>query len=248
MLFVKKKDEIAIMKMAGKILSQIKKKLIFFLKEGISTGELDLLANKFIKEYDVISAFKNYDGFPGYICTSVNDAIVHGVPSDKEILKTGDIITIDLGIKYQGYFVDAAWTYAIGDIPDKTIKLLKDTQEALYKGIEQVYPGNRISNISNAIFKIGILNGYGIIESFSGHGIGKSLHEKPYIFNFNFVEKDYVLVPGMTFCIEPMFTLGSKEVKILPDGWTAVSKDNSLSAHFEHTILVTDQGYEILTL
>ncbi|MDV3182256.1 MAG: M24 family metallopeptidase [Candidatus Phytoplasma australasiaticum] len=118
------------MKMAGKILSQIKKKLIFFLKEGISTGELDLLANKFIKEYDVISAFKNYDGFPGYICTSVNDAIVHGVPSDKEILKTGDIITIDLGIKYQGYFVDAAWTYAVGDIPDKTIKLLKDTQEA----------------------------------------------------------------------------------------------------------------------
>ncbi|MDO8059145.1 type I methionyl aminopeptidase ['Crotalaria aegyptiaca' phytoplasma] len=248
MFTVKNKDEIAIMKMAGKILSRIKTKLIFFLKEGISTGKLDFLANKFMQEYEVISAFKNYDGFPGHICTSVNDAIVHGVPSDQQILKNGDIITLDLGIKYKGYFVDAAFTYAIGNIPDKTIKLLKDTQEALYKGIEQVRPGNRISDISKAIFKIGSLNGYGIIENFSGHGIGKFLHEKPYIFNFNFVEKDYVLVPGMTFCIEPMFTLGSKEVQILYDGWTAVSKDNSLSAHFEHTIAVTSQGYEILTL
>ncbi|MDO8063914.1 type I methionyl aminopeptidase [Candidatus Phytoplasma bonamiae] len=248
MLIVKNKDEIAIMKMAGKILSQIKKKLIFFLKEGISTSKLDFLANQFMQEYGVISAFKNYNGFPGHICTSVNDAIVHGVPSYQQILKNGDIITLDVGIKYQGYFVDAAFTYAIGDIPDKTIKLLKDTEEALYKGIEQVRPGNRISDISNAIFKIGSSNGYGIIESFSGHGIGKSLHEKPYIFNFNFVEKDYILLPGMTFCIEPMFTLGSKEVQILSDGWTAVSEDNSLSAHFEHTILVTYQGYEILTL
>ncbi|MDO8053944.1 type I methionyl aminopeptidase ['Opuntia sp.' phytoplasma] len=248
MFTVKNKDEIAIMKMAGKILSRIKTKLIFFLKEGISTGKLDFLANKFMQEYGVISAFKNYNGFPRHICTSVNDAIVHGVPSDQQILKNGDIITLDLGIKYKGYFVDAAFTYSIGNIPDKTIKLLKDTQEALYKGIEQVCPGNRISDISKAIFKIGSSNGYGIIESFSGHGIGKFLHEKPYIFNFNFVEKDYVLVPGMTFCIEPMFTLGSKEVQILYDGWTAVTKDNSLSAHFEHTIAVTSQGYEILTL
>ncbi|MDV3198028.1 MAG: type I methionyl aminopeptidase, partial [Candidatus Phytoplasma australasiaticum] len=169
--------------MAGKILSQIKKKLMFFLKEGISTGNLDFVANQFMQEYGVISAFKNYDGFPGHICTSVNDAIVHGVPSYQQILKNGDIITLDIGIKYQGYFVDAAFTYAIGNIPDKTIKLLKDTEEALYKGIDQVCPGNRISDISNVIFKIGNSNDYGIIESFSGHGIGKSLHEKPYIFN-----------------------------------------------------------------
>ncbi len=248
MIIIKSENEIAIMRKAGQILSSIRKELILSLKEGISTFALDMVARELIKKHGVVSAFKGYKGFDGYICTSVNEAIVHGIPSKKQILKKGDIITIDMGIKYQGYYVDSAWTYTIGKVSKKVATLLENTEKSLFAGIEQVKPGNRISDISAAIFEIGKKNKYGIVEVFSGHGIGLQLHEKPYIFNFDFVDKDYILQPGMTFCIEPMFTLGTKEVKILNDGWTAITADKSLSAHFEHTVLVTENGYEILTL
>jgi methionyl aminopeptidase len=248
MIIIKSENEISIMRKAGQILSSIRKELLGSLKEGVSTFDIDIIACELIKKHGVVSAFKGYKGFNGYICTSLNEAIVHGLPSKKKILKKGDIITIDIGIKYQGYHVDSAWTYSIDKVSNKVKTLLENTKKSLFAGIEQVKPGNRILDISSAICKIGKKNKYGIIEVFSGHGIGLNLHEKPYIFNFNFVDKDYILQPGMTFCIEPMFSLGSKEVKILKDGWTAVTIDNSLSAHFEHTILVTDYGYEILTL
>ncbi|QTX02798.1 type I methionyl aminopeptidase [Candidatus Phytoplasma luffae] len=247
MLSIKSFDEISLMREAGIILKSIRKELLNHLKIGISTYELDMIAAKLMEKHGVVSAFKGYQSYEGYTCISVNEIVVHGVPSKELILKTGDIISIDLGIKYKGYFVDSAWTYYLGDIPHQTKKFIENTKSSLFAGIEKVKPGNKISDISLAIYEVGQKNNYGIIEIFSGHGIGKNLHEEPYIFNFDFVFKDYILKPGMTFCIEPMFTLGSKEVKILKDGWSAVTLDSSLSAHFEHTVLVTEKGYEILT-
>ncbi|MDC9031964.1 type I methionyl aminopeptidase [Columbia Basin potato purple top phytoplasma] len=247
MLSIKSSHEITIMRKAGQILSCIRTELLNFLKIGVSTFELDMIAFELMKKNGVVSAFKDYQGFGGHICISVNEAVVHGLPSKKKILKNGDIVTIDLGIKYKGYFVDSAYTYILGTVPMKVKRFIENTEKALYLGINQIKPGNKISDISYAIAEIGRIHNYGIIEVFSGHGIGTRLHEEPYIFNFKFVDKDYILVPGMTFCVEPMFTLGSKEVKILKDGWTAITSDLSLSAHFEHTILVTDEGYDILT-
>ncbi|WCA22301.1 type I methionyl aminopeptidase [Candidatus Phytoplasma oryzae] len=253
MILIKKNEEIDIMREAGKILSLIRKELVNYLKPGISTFELDIIASNLMKKYNVVSAFKGYKNFICYTCISINEVVVHGVPSKKKFLNLGDIITLDLGIKFKGYYVDSAWTYYLGKISDNKKKFIQDTQQALFEGIKKVKPGNHISDISIAISKIGILNKYGIIEVFTGHGIGTSLHEPPNIFNFDFtkkdffLEKDYVLKKGMTFCIEPMFTLGSKEIKILSDGWSAVTIDSSLSAHFEHTVLVTENGYEILT-
>ncbi|MEZ0180057.1 type I methionyl aminopeptidase ['Camptotheca acuminata' phytoplasma] len=247
MLSIKSVDEIVLMREAGKILISIRKELVTFLKAGISTFDLDMKARDIIKKHGVVSAFKGYQSYGGYTCISINETVVHGLPSKKKIIKSGDIITIDLGIKYKGYFVDAAWTYYVDDVPEEIKFFVENTKKALFLGIEQVKPGNRISDISRAIGKFGKKFNYGIVEVFSGHGIGKSLHEEPYIFNFDFFTKDYILKPGMTFCIEPMFTLGSKEIKILEDGWSAVTSDSSLSAHFEHTILVTEKGYEILT-
>jgi methionyl aminopeptidase len=257
MISIKTLEEINIMRKAGKILSSIRKELLKYLKPNISTLELDKIAGKLIEKYGVVSSFKGYNNFDGYTCISVNEVVVHGLPSEKNILKLGDIVTIDLGIKFKGYHVDSAWTYNLGPIPNFKKKIIKNTHQALINGIIQVKPGNYISDISSSISEIGEKNGYGIIEVFTGHGIGANLHEEPYIFNFDFTKKknnknntnfkNYILKKGMTFCIEPMFTLGSKEVKIMSDGWSAVTVDHSLSAHFEHTILVTDDGYEILT-
>ncbi|WP_323847898.1 MAG: type I methionyl aminopeptidase [Phytoplasma sp.] len=247
MTLIKSLDEIIIMREAGKILSRIREEMLNFLKIGISTFELDMIASGLIKKHRVVSAFKGYQGFGGHTCISINEVIVHGWPSKKRILEFGDIVSLDIGIKYKGCFVDSSWTYVLGMVSSETQQLVDNTKEALFLGINQVKPGNKISDISRAIAKIGNFHNYGIIEIFSGHGIGRQLHEKPYIFNFDFTPEDYVLKPGMTFCIEPMFTLGSKKVKILKDGWTAITLDSSLSAHFEHTILVTEKGYEILT-
>ncbi|PQP79921.1 type I methionyl aminopeptidase [Candidatus Phytoplasma phoenicium] len=247
MISIKSSNQIAIMKKAGSILFWLHQQLFSFLKAGISTWDLDMIAAELIKKRNVVSAFKGYKGFGGHICVSVNETVVHGLPSKNQILKIGDVVSIDAGIKYKSYYVDSAFTYTLGFVAPQVQQLLKDTEEALWAGIKKVKPGNRISDISLAIFEVGKKNNYGIVEAFSGHGIGTELHEKPYIFNFDFVLKDYILKPGMVFCIEPMFTLGSKEIKILPDGWTAQTLDSSLSAHFEHTILVTSSGYDVLT-
>ncbi|KND62771.1 type I methionyl aminopeptidase [Candidatus Phytoplasma phoenicium] len=247
MISIKSSNEIAIMKKAGSILFWLHQQLSSCLKVGISTWDLDMMAAALMKQRNVISAFKGYKGFGGHICISVNETVVHGLPSKKQILKIGDIVSIDAGIKYKGYYVDSAVTYTLGSVSFLVQQLLKDTKEALWAGIKKVKPSNHISDISRAIAQIGQKNNYGIIEVFSGHGIGLKLHEQPYIFNFDFVLKDYILKPGMVFCIEPMFTLGSKDIKILPDGWTAQTLDASLSAHFEHTILVTSSGYDVLT-
>jgi methionyl aminopeptidase len=246
MISIKTTHEIAIMKQAGKIINEAHRMLASFVFPGISTFYLDTLAKNFYQKKGVISAFKGYNGFPRHICASVNEVVVHGIPSKKTILKEGDIITLDLGINYQGYYVDCAYSYAVGTVFPNVQNLLSLTQKTLLQGLLQIKPQNHFSDISHAIELFAKKNNLGIIEEFAGHGIGKSLHEEPYIPNFGQPHKGEILQSGMTFCVEPMLTLGSPEIEILQDNWTVVAIDKSLSAHFEHTVLVTPTGYEIL--
>lgn len=248
MIFIKTENEINLMKKAGQILKNTRIMLISYLKPGISTYELDILAKNFIIKQGANSAFKNYNHFPKHICTSVNEVVVHGIPSKRKILKLRDIITIDLGIYYKGYYVDSAWTYVIGSVTPSIEKLLYVTEKSLYKGLSQIKPNNYVSDISYAIESFIKPYDFGIIKDFTGHGIGKNLHEEPYIPNFFVSSQEEVLLkPGMIFCVEPMVSLGSDEVEILLDNWTVVTVDRSYSAHFEHTVLVTSTGYDILT-
>ncbi|WP_341833526.1 Methionine aminopeptidase [Candidatus Phytoplasma asteris] len=246
MISIKTPHEIAIMKQAGKIINEAHRLLASFVIPGMSTFDLDLLAKNFYQKKGVISAFKGYNGFPKHICASVNEVVVHGIPSKKTILKQGDIITLDLGINYQGYYVDCAYSYAVGTVCQTTQNLLLFTQKALLQGLLQIKPQNHFSDISHAIELFAKKNNLGIVEEFTGHGIGTSLHEEPYIPNFGKPHEGEILQPGMTFCVEPMLTLGKPEIAILQDNWTVVTIDKSLSSHFEHTVLVTPKGYEIL--
>lgn len=247
MIKIKSKREIELMREAGVKLTKLRNLLAKNVKPGISTGELNKIAETFLKENNLTSPFKNYNGFPASICTSVNEEVVHGIPSFKKILKEGDIIAIDLGINYKGYYADSAWTYPVGEVDEELKQLLEITEKSLYEGLNQIKPGNYISDISNAIEQFVKPYGYGIVEDFTGHGIGSSLHEEPMIPNFGKPKRGPVIQPGMTFCVEPMINLGTKNVMILQDNWTAITTDKKQSAHFEHTIVVTEDGYEILT-
>lgn len=235
------------MRQAGKILAQTREMLVPHIKPGITTAKLDKLAEEFIISQGATPSFKDYNGFEGSICTSVNEVVVHGIPSKKMVLKKGDIITIDLGVYYQGYHADSAMTYPVGAVSKQIKQLLQVTEESLYEGLKQAIPGNHLSNISHAIEEYVKPYGYGIVEDFTGHGIGTELHEEPYVPNFGAPNEGPILKEGMTFCVEPMVNLGTKEVKVLRDNWTTVTIDRKASAHFEHTIVITKDGYEILT-
>ena len=189
---------------------------------------------------------KGYEGFPATLCTSINDEVVHGIPSNRK-LKNGDIITIDMVIGYKGYQADAAWTYAIGDISEEKKYLMKHTEEALYKGIEQAKPGNKIGDISHAIETYATEHKLGVVRELVGHGIGTEMHEDPDVPNYGKPNEGPLLKPGMVICIEPMLNLGERNVGILDDDWTIVTEDGKPSAHYEHTILITEDGHEILT-
>lgn len=247
MIQIKSQREIELMRQAGNILEKTRKMLEEYIKPGVSTYQLDELAKNFIINLGATPSFLGYHGFPGSICTSVNEVVVHGIPSKKKILKEGDIITLDFGVNYKGYHADSATTYAVGEISDELKKLLKVTEEALYVGLEKAKPGNRVSDISHAIESFVKPYGYGIVEEFTGHGIGRSLHEEPYVPNFGKPNMGPELKAGMTFCVEPMVNIGTKEVRVLNDNWTTVTKDRKHSAHFEHMIVITEKGYEILT-
>ncbi len=214
---------------------------------GISTGELDRKADEFIRKQGGTPAFKGYRGFPGSICTSVNEQVVHGIPSAKKVLKDGDIVSIDLGVIYEGFYGDAAYTYPVGEISEEATRLMKITEESLVMGIEAACDGNRISDIGHAVQNHVERNGFSVVRSFVGHGIGKQLHEEPQIPNFGPPGRGIRLKSGMTLAIEPMVNAGKYDVVILDDGWTAVTRDGSLSAHFEHTIAVTGNGPRVLT-
>ncbi len=247
MIQIKSQREIELMREAGHILELTRKMLSEHVKPGVSTHQLDELAENFIVHLGATPSFKGYHGFPGSICTSVNEVVVHGIPSVKKILHKGDIITLDFGVNYKGYHADSATTYPVGQIKPEIEKLLEVTEKALYVGLEKAKPGNHVSDISHAIESFVKPYGYGIVEEFTGHGIGRELHEEPYVPNFGKANQGHILKPGMTFCVEPMINLGTKHVKVLTDNWTTVTTDRKPSAHFEHMIVITETGYEILT-
>ncbi|QOR66790.1 type I methionyl aminopeptidase [Cytobacillus suaedae] len=246
MIICKTPREIEIMREAGKIVALTHQELQKHITPGISTKELDAIAENYILKADALPSFKGYNGFRGSICASVNEELVHGIPGER-ILRDGDIISIDIGAKYNGYHGDSAWTYAVGTISEENQKLLKVTEESLFKGLEQAKPGERLSNISHAIQSYVESQNLSIVREYVGHGVGQDLHEDPQIPHYGPPNKGPRLKPGMVLAIEPMVNAGSRYVKTLADNWTVVTVDGKMCAHFEHTIAITDNGYEILT-
>ena len=247
MISIKSEREIALLKEAGRIVALCHEEMRKQVKPGISTWELNEICEKIILANGATPSFKGYGGFPSAVCASVNEVVVHGFPSKKRILKSGDIIAIDIGACYKGYHGDSAWTYAVGTISEANKKLMQVTHDALFKGLEQVREGAHLGDVSAAIGSYVDSFGYGIVEEFTGHGVGKKLHEDPQIFNFGTPGTGPILKEGMVLAIEPMVNAGTKNVRILSDGWTTVTKDKSNSAHYEHTIVVRKNGYEIMT-
>ena len=247
MIIKKTAREIELMRTAGRIVALAHQEVAKHIAPGVSTLELDQIVERVIRENGAKPSFKGYGGFPGSICASINDVVVHGIPKASIILKAGDIISIDIGACYKGYHGDSAWTYPVGEISEADQHLMDVTLNALYKGLEKAKPNNRLSDISAAIGDYAKSFGYGVVEDFTGHGVGKSLHEDPAIPNYGIPNMGPVLQPGMTLAIEPMINAGTKSVKVCSDGWTTITRDGKKSAHFEHSILITDEGYEILT-
>lgn len=246
MIICKTPREIDIMRQAGKIVALTHQELKKHIVPGITTKELDTIAESFIRKHDAIPSFKGYNGFRGSICASVNEELVHGIPGSR-VLKDGDIISIDIGAKYQGYHGDSAWTYAVGVIDDETQRLLNVTEESLYRGLEEAKPSARLSNISHAIQTYVEANNFSIVREYVGHGVGQDLHEDPQIPHYGPPNKGPRLKPGMVLAVEPMVNAGSRYVRTLKDNWTVVTQDGKMCAHFEHTIAITESGYEILT-
>ena len=247
MIIKKTAREIELMRIAGRIVALAHQEVEKHIKPGISTLELDQIVERVIRENGATPSFKGYGGFPGSICASINDVVVHGIPKASTILKKGDIISVDIGACYKGYHGDSAWTYPVGEISEADKTLMEVTLNALYKGLEEIKPNKRLSDISAAIGDYAKSYGYGVVEDFTGHGVGKNLHEDPAIPNYGIPNMGPILQPGMTLAIEPMINAGTKYVKVCSDGWTTITRDGKKSAHYEHTILITDEGYEILT-
>lgn len=245
---IKSVREIELMRKSCEILSEVHDRLGEAIKPGISTWEIDALGEKLIREYGCEPNFLNYNGYPASICVSVNDEVVHGIPSKERFLKEGDIVSLDAGLIYKGYHSDAARTYPVGKISEEASKLIEVTKQSFFEGIKKAKAGNHLYDISNAIDAYVSRFGYGVVRDLVGHGIGTSLHEDPQIPNFKQWRRGIKLQPGMTLAIEPMVNMGSFEVKWLDDDWTVVSVDGSLSAHYENTVLITEGEPEILTL
>ena len=239
--------EIDLMRRAGHILADLMDRLREVVKPGLTTMDVDVEVERFIANRGARPAFKGYRGFPATVCVSINEEVVHGIPSPQRRLRAGDIVGLDLGCIVEGYYADCAFTMALGDVPATVQKLLDVTRESLDRAIEQCWPGRRLSDVSHAVQSHVEPHGFGIVRAFVGHGIGRALHEEPQIPNFGDPGRGPQLKPGMVFAIEPMVTMGSWEVRVLDDGWTAVTKDGSLAAHFEHTIAITEHGPDVLT-
>jgi len=246
-ILLKSPREIEHMRAAGKILAGVKALLVRLVKPGITTKDIDVEVEAFIVSKGATSAFKGYRGYPATVCTSINEEVVHGIPSPKRRLKEGDIIGLDLGCVVEGYYGDCAVTLPVGAVPPRVQELLDVTRESLDKAIVQCRVGNRIGDISHAVQMHCESHGFGVVRSFVGHGIGRALHEEPQVPNFGDAGRGPALKAGMVLAIEPMVTMGSWEVQVLEDGWTAVTADGSLAAHFEDTIAITDDGPDVLT-
>ena len=247
MILLKSSRELGHMRAAGRILAEVKERLKALVRPGASTKDIDEDIESFIVGKGAVPAFKGYRGYPATVCTSINNEVVHGIPSAKRKLKDGDIIGLDLGCIVEGYYGDCAITLPVGPIPERVQELLDVTRESLDKAIVQCRAGNRIGDISHAVQTKCESHGFGVVRAFVGHGIGRSLHEEPQVPNFGEAGRGPLLKAGMVLAIEPMVTMGSWEVRVLEDGWTAVTADGSLAAHFEDTIAITGNGPEVLT-
>jgi methionyl aminopeptidase len=239
--------EIGLMRTGGHLLAEVMDRLRETVKPGLSTLEIDEDVESFIRARGATPAFKGYRGFPATVCISINEEVVHGIPSAHRRIKEGDIVGLDLGCIVEGYYADCAFTLAVGDVPPKVQQLLDVTRESLDVAITECRPGRRLSDVSHAVQTHVERSGFSVVRAFVGHGIGRALHEDPQIPNFGDPGRGPQLRPGMVLAIEPMVTMGSWEVKVLDDGWTAVTRDGSLAAHFEHTIAITETGPEVLT-
>jgi methionyl aminopeptidase len=244
---LKSRRELELMRRAGHILADVVDALRAAVRPGVSTLELDEEVESFIRVRGATPAFKGYRGFPATVCVSLNEEVVHGIPSAHRRLKEGDIVGLDLGCIVEGYYADRAFTLPVGDIPPRVQALLDVTRRSLELAVEQCHAGGRLSDISHAVQRHVEGEGFAVVRAFVGHGIGRALHEDPQIPNFGDPGRGPVLRPGMVLAVEPMVTMGSWEVKILDDGWTAVTRDGSLAAHFEHTIAITEGDPEVLT-
>ena len=246
MITIKSDYELSLMRIAGKIVYDTHQYLKPFIKEGITTGELDRLAHDYIISRGASPSCLNYEGYPKSICISVNEEVVHGIPGKRK-LKNGDIVTLDICACYKGYHGDSAWTYPVGDISEDKKYLLEHTEKALYEGLSKIKDGVRLGDISSAIEEYATKHKLGVVRELTGHGIGSNLHEDPDVPNYGKKGTGPVLKKGMTIAVEPMLNLGTRKIYILDDDWTIITGDNKPSAHFEHTVIVTESGCVILT-
>lgn len=246
-ILIKSAAEIEKMRVSGKALAQVHEVVRGAICAGATTMDLERAAAAKVAELGVISAFKGYHGYPAILCTSVNDEVIHGIPSEKRVLREGDVVSVDCGVVVDGFYSDRAMTYPVGVLRPEAQNLLRVTEASLYAAIEKAVPGGRLGDIAWAVQSMCEAAGYGVVREFVGHGIGKSMHEDPQVPNFGNPGKGPRLKPGMVLAIEPMINAGSAEVKVLEDGWTAITVDGSLSAHFEHTVAITKDGPRILT-
>ena len=245
---IKSAREIELMKEAGRILEIVHKELEAALRPGMSTKDIDRIGEEVIRSYGCIPSFLNYNGYPASICVSLNDEVVHGIPNRKRIIKDGDIVSLDAGLIYKGYHADAARTHAVGEISQQTKDLIRVTEESFFEGIKFAKEGNYLFEISAAIGRYAEAHGYGVVRDLCGHGIGTKLHEAPEVPNYEMDRRGPKLRKGMTLAIEPMINMGTWEVDWLDDDWTVVTRDGSLSAHYENTVLITDGEPVLLTL
>ena len=247
MIIIKSPREIELMKKAGRVVALVFEGIKDKIVPGISTQDVADMCEKIIRDNGAYPTFLNYGGFPGAVCVSVNDEIVHGIPSKKRILRDGDIVSVDVGATLNGYIGDACRTYPVGICSTNALKLIQVTEESFYKGLSYARPGARLGDISHAIQEYCEANGYSIVREYTGHGVGAHLHEDPYIPNYGTAGTGPVLKEGMTLAIEPMVNEGHFALRVLKDGWTAKTKDGKLSSHYENSIVITKDGYEILT-
>ena len=246
MISIKSEREIELLAIAGNVVYQTHEYLKPFIKPGVTTLELDRLAEEFIRSKGCTPSFKGYEGFPSTLCTSINSEVVHGIPGSRK-LKKGDIISVDIGACFKGYHGDSAWTYAVGDISDDAKYLMEHTKKSLYVGLKEIKPGNHIGDIGAAIQEYAEEHNLGVVKELVGHGVGTDVHEEPDVPNYGTRGTGPVLKSGMVIAVEPMLTMGSPEIVILDNDWTIETEDFSLSAHYEHTVVVTNDGYQILT-
>lgn len=248
MVVLKTTRELALMREACRISAGALKVAGEAVEPGVSTEEIDRIAYKYIKSQGAEPNFLNLYGFPATACISINDEVIHGIPSKKRILRQGDIVSIDLGAKLEGYNGDNAATFAVGDISDEAKRLIDTTRESLYEAIAKCVVGNKLGDIGSTVQRYCEERGYGVVREYTGHGVGKALHEDPAVPNYGTAGRGIRLLPGMTLAIEPMINQGTADIRKLPDGWTVKTKDGLLSAHFEHTVAITKEGPKILTI